>query len=325
MGFILKFLICTGLACLSAAFVHRDPIPYDLIPARFGAFAYHRKVLDSKVPLKIVFVGPSNIQRAVDARLVQRELFPGDLGTSVALLGHNWRSEDLIYAEVRDLLKAASPPIIVVSPPNTKSYRLSPYSGLFFDTIKDWRLFEDATLALQFFASKLLTAPKILLGLKANSADVALLEKSHGFLPFEEDREEYFSNADSPLNEIRVSRANWKPLGGEEGRLNTVERAFTTRLIALAREKGARIIFLEIPRVDEDWETPSLRTDLLALAPEVLGFSVNRLFEGMPREEVLSHFHDRFHFSLKGARRFTGALIPYLREIHEDEIASHDP
>lgn len=90
---------------------------------------------------------------------------------------------------------------------------------------------------------------------------------------------------------------------------NEWEYAHYSAIVKFARENGARITFLQIPRLDRNIETTKVFYGPDGPAVSTLAIPINDLFGSLSEEERENYFYNINHFNTAGSEYFSRALV----------------
>jgi hypothetical protein len=110
-----------------------------------------------------------------------------------------------------------------------------------------------------------------------------------------------------------------EPLGG-------YQRYFAKKIVELAKQSGARVVFLHIPYDDEFGATTMREREAwsatLGMDAPMIGISAATLFGQISQERYLHFFVDQ-HLNSNGRKVFTSAVIPGIVKFYDDGHTEH--
>lgn len=309
---------------------------YAALPTEAGPVGLiHRQLFVENGDVDMVFVGASYVFAGVDTPHVQRAMSRALGRDAVVLsLAMNFRGEDLSYLLVRDLLQRRRVRTVVVSMPLPREHESAPHP--FADrvlTVDDPRVMSGLPLRhrVQVYAVNVLGAPRRALSLlREDRVDdvrhtatlgAGLFERGWDNTPF---RPTMLEPPTLPPRALIFSPETAGRFDFVERPLTAYQAHFLRALAALLRERGVRLIVLNVPvwmggeppvRVEERLYWP----DALGMPLTMIGVPPAELFAGLDRAGIET-FHYNTHMNRNGAERFTRVVTPALIEavLHPD-------
>lgn len=309
---------------------------YAALPTEAGPVGFiHRQLFVEHGDVDMVFLGASYVFAGVDTPHVQRAM-SRTLGREAVVmsLAMNFRGEDLSYVLVRDLLDRRRVRTVVMSMPLARERESAPHP--FADRVltpDDPRV--TAALPwrhqLQVYAVNVLGAPRRALSLiRADKVDDARFAATLGAGLFErgwDDTPFQRSPLEPPMlppRRLIFSAETEDRFAFADAPLTAYQDHFLRALAALLRERGVRLIVLNVPvwmggeppeRVEERLHWP----DALGMPLTMVGVPPAELFAGLDRAGIET-FHYNTHMNRNGAERFTRVVTPALIEavLHPD-------
>ena len=312
---------------------------YLTVPVRHGPFSYfHHQIFEEKSDVDILFLGSSVLWTAIDPEYVKNEIGKTISKEPVIFtIGSNWRGEDLLYVQLRDILDNRRVKVLIFSsPPKTplndmphhQSYRWLTY-GHFSDAMEGLPL----KYRLSLYAEYVLGAPRHLLSflrpeLPASYEEDMKLSGAYKAGLNEEDKKASRNIPEPqsiPVEDMYYSprRPGWFVFDGPE--LGSYQLHFLKEIARIVKKKDIRLVILNLPLL-KDRKMPYVEErmfwpDIFGNDVVILGISPAVLFSGLDDKMIKSLYFNPNHFNFRGNEFFTKAIFPAIMRIYAETIS----
>jgi len=329
----------------------RDQI-YSSIPWGIGAYPYiHQQIFEKKGDLDIVFMGFSTMYYGIDTPYVESSL-TRSLGHKASVMTAAWYGPgfDALYFIAQDLLEHRKVNTIVFTDVagkgDTPPHEASPYLFRLADNAEclDGTPLEDIP---QYYFAAILGMPRNILSIiRPNlSGNVFSSERLRIFgvhnQPVQNPSDRLGSlaltegfNFSQFVEYTPISKASpsdaciYSPATADKFRfanesIPPLELHFAQIFAALAKMHGVRLVFLHLPELESADKTDPFIEERVDW-PKVLGTNIamvgippEKLFAGIPPEDIPKLYAHDAHLNKNGAEYFTKLITPALLKLYE--------
>ncbi|WP_157605189.1 hypothetical protein [Schlesneria paludicola] len=320
---------------------------YPTIAWKYGFFPWiQQQVFTETADVDIAFVGTSHLWWAVDTPYV-KETLSKQLGHDVnaITLGWPWQGFDGVYTMAKDLLDHRHVKMLVITDegianvPHNHScrwFRIGENS----DSLKGLSWLGQA----QLYSGAILGMPRHLLSLvrpnivefseqtppnwwnaRANQTDLNIsgnlgsikmrksIDTSHDFTHFrpmgQATSEDVISYSDRTASQFAFA-----------GPPPEFQLHFARKLAELCRERGTRLVLLNIPLLSDREKTVVPERchwpDVLGTPVDMVGIPPAKLFSGVESTDLNNLFYDNDHLNQNGQEWFTQLITPMLGKLY---------
>jgi hypothetical protein len=301
-----------------------------------GDFPYiEQQVFDEEGDIDMLILGASYAWTGIDAPYLQDRLSRALSRPAVVRnFGTNFRSEDMYYALLRDVLRRRRVKMVVFQPPAADLNRdvPHPYAHRFFPYFDDPALTAGLPRLnkVELWAENVLGAPRHLLSLLRNNPP-----DLQGAAPFIATfgalltRSRYdggsFVRQERVPPPIPVESMIYGPASRDRFRFANVPLLpysghFIRLLGELVRQHGTKMVLLHMPHYGERRDevvNERLFWPGLFDGATLMGVPSALLFRDMSDDQLVHYFGDS-HLNANGARLFTATVSPALIKVYED-------
>ncbi|MBU2971749.1 hypothetical protein KO527_20575 [Pseudoalteromonas sp. C2R02] len=305
---------------------------YKSIQARMGNYNYQAEEIFAKNdPVDILFLGSSTMWTSIDHKVFQKSWLDATGNKINSLtLGGNWRGEDALYLQLRDMLKNRPVKQVVFSIPNSASKRPHPAAKYIWNIKDDFHTFWSLPfkMKLQVYSENLLIAPRLLWTLASKPKDKMNdrnLNQNNGSLvykrgfkaPGKKKHEKFESLINSTAN-INIKAAVFSGVDTDyfkvikSRKYNDFEAYFMNKIKMLCAEFNVELVYLKLPRPDKEKQILYVRKPLFSPAIDVIGIPIEAMLPNKEQSYINAHFYNVTHPNQNGAKLISQSLAPVL-------------
>lgn len=300
-----------------------------------GPFSFiGREIFEHTEPIDVLVLGSSLSWAGVDARAWQQALSE-HLGRPAIVVnfGSNWRGEDLLYFQLRDLLQHRQVKLLVFSTPGPAETQAIAHSQAYHWLDDDWGQTPPLSWRsrAQLYGLQVIGAPRQFLmwlrherGRAPTSIDAAFgsLRAERGlrgapFVPFAP--EPVAASAESLL----ASEAQPGAFQFSAEPLAPYGQHFLARIAQLVDTHHVPTAVLHVTRFSEGRSTfiaeRTRWSQVFGHSLPLLGISADRLFAPLTDNQIQKLFYDD-HFNANGSAYFTRTLTPALLRTYDTSV-----
>ena len=304
-----------------------------------GPFSFiGREIFERTEPIDVLVLGSSISWAGVDATIWQQALSE-HLGRKAVVVnfGSNWRGEDLLYFQLRDLLQRRQVRLLLYSTPGSSETQWMAHSQAYHWLDGEW-ISGSATLSwrlrVQLYGLQVLGAPRQMLmwirhelGRPADapgSVDSALgsLRAARGlrgapFVPF----------APLPVivaaDSLVATDAQPAAFQFSSEPLAAYGRHFVMGIAGLVNRHHVPVVGLHVTRFSEERSSVIRErtnwSQIFGRSVPLLGISAERLFAALSDDEIRLLYYDD-HFNVNGSEFFTRTMTPGLLGVYDADV-----
>ena len=312
---------------------------YRLVPSRMGVFEHQAtEITNQKTPIDVLFLGSSSLWTAIDHnKLDEIAKTEGRPALNTLTLAGNWRGEDLLYLQLRDLLKNREVHHIIISPPNGRSNGPHPASKYLWDLGSDWptvaglptrqrlAIYAESALVSPRLLWAIVFPPKQLVSTSNMKQTRGSLLRPLGWKDWGGVRREF---ADAPIvaHPLSVRDVLYCPSDvdiflSDKSMINPFEAHFFSLILALADQSEIPLTILNIPTPDTlgGGGVALPKASILKLAEKhpVVSLTAEQLFPGKTRSEWVDYYYNPQHANISGAQNLSVALSRVVNNLSE--------
>lgn len=341
VAFALLIIFCLVSPLLQAIHPPAREQIYKAVATTSGPLSFFsRQAFVERGDIDILFLGSSISWAGIDAAYMQSAL-SGHLARPATVLsvGSNWRGEDLLYYQLRDLLERRHVNLLVFSPPVLEDREDAPHSQAFrWADLRATPAAPPLTLRQRAaeFGLLVLGSPRRWLmylrdelGTPPDAVDASLgaYRARLGYRPVGAPREPFVA-FDPPPPAFDGASLLFGPATAGHFRfsnesLTTYQAHYLALINELAEQHHVKIAVLHIPRHTEALDsTIGERTDwrnVFGANVPMVGVVPQRLFAGLDAPAIRQLYYDD-HFNENGNGYFSRAIAPGLLRAYDEQI-----
>lgn len=344
---LLALIILAPALVARTGWLHRRDV-YPAIPWIYGPSPWiQQKIFSESGDADIVFMGSSHIWNAINDLYVQKTLSER-LGrkAEVFTLGWPWSGFDALYVIGRDLLDHRHVRMLVINDDGGEDMPHN-YSSRWFRIGENSEALAGLSPVAQarLYGGAVLGMPRTLLSLiRPNLIEDPLharenywntyyhapnLAANRGSLrarllyPLDPGFVSYVPQGDAtPADTVVYSTKTADQFLFPNQPAHAYQMHFIRKLARLCRERGTRLVILNLPTASIHprriiVRAPELRPSLLGAPADLVGIPPARLFAGITPHDLILLFYDNAHLNQNGQDFYTPLITPVLLELYE--------
>ena len=338
-------LLLIPLICHLFKFPERELAYKSFSPQLGPTQVLYREIFQEKEVVDILVLGSSLMMCAIDPVLLSETISPkGTKSLNILNLSTNWRSEDINFVILNDLVKRRSVKTLIWSPISPDFSNNEGPHELGFQFWNHGENFEitrslPVKYQLNYFTGSILNFPRsIYLSLtrgdkrskpffdipqKYNFGPKGALHQTQNYFfePWEKIEKKI------PIIDIQSSIYSSQSHGNfkfSEKSVSDFQRIMISKLGDICAENGISTICLSLPNfrnhlsqnvlLHENW-SKVLNTENI-----MVGISPKSLYKNLSEEEIRMFYFDSGHMNLNGQRYYTKAIAPVIKFLHEKNL-----
>ena len=338
-------LLLIPLICHSFNFPEREFAYKSLSPQLGPTQVIHREIFKEKEVVDILVLGSSLMMCAIDPVLLSETISPKDTKPlNILNLSTNWRSEDINFVILNDLVKRRRVKTLIwspISPYFTSNTGPHEFGFQFWDHGENFEITRSlpTKYQLNYYTGSILNFPRLIY-LSLNRGD----KRSKPFFDIPEkynfgpkgslhQKQNYFyepwKNIDKkiPSFDIQSCIYSSKSHGNfqfSEKKVSDFQRIMISKLGDICAENEISTICLSLPNfknylrqnvlLHENW------SKILNADNVMVGINPTKLYKDLTEEEIQMFYYDNAHMNLNGQRYYTKAIAPVIKFLHERNL-----
>lgn len=339
LGLLALLLGLLAAPLMQRAYPHNRAQLYLSVPTSNGPFSFlEREIFDRRDDIDILFLGSSTSLAGIDAPYIEQAL-TDHLGrkTTVVSFGSNWRGEDLLYTQLRDVLARRKVRLLVFATPSLADDQDGPHSQRF-----RWAEPRDDADApplplrarIQEYGLQVLGSPRRWLlyvrderGTPPDSIDAHLgaLRAQRGFGRLGQAVDPFVSARPDPpafsADELLFGPGTGHRFPLAEMPLSAYQSHYLMRIGQLTASHQVHIAALHVTRyVERGSDVIDERADWRQYFGDhvsTIGATPRRLFAGLEPDMLRRLYYDDDHFNENGQTYFTRAIAPGILRAYD--------